>query len=89
MKEGEEEERESEDGSILSEDTETREANKPPPTPEPEEEVIPNKYSEDDEYEAIVSEIESLDEIPNPPDKAKNAFAITLFCVEAAFDSRS
>ena len=27
--------------------------------------------------------------IPDPPEKAKNAFAITLFCMEAAFDSRS
>jgi hypothetical protein len=27
--------------------------------------------------------------IPEPPEKAKNAFAITLFCMEAAFDSRS
>lgn len=27
--------------------------------------------------------------IPEPPESAKNAFAITLFCMEAAFDSRS
>ena len=34
-------------------------------------------------------EIEDLETIPDPPEKAKNAFAITLFCMEAAFDSRS
>lgn len=27
--------------------------------------------------------------IPDPPEKAKNAFAVTLFCIETAFDSRS
>ena len=59
------------------------------PVKEAEPEPEPNKYSEDDEYEAIVAELESLDQIPEPPDKAKNAFAITLFCIEAAFDSRS
>ena len=30
-----------------------------------------------------------METIPDPPEKARNAFAITLFCVEAAFDSRS
>ena len=30
-----------------------------------------------------------METIPEPPEKAKNAFAITLFCMEAAFDSRS
>ena len=33
--------------------------------------------------------LEDLDTIPEPPEKAKNAFAVTLFCMEAAFDSRS
>ena len=46
-------------------------------------------YSEDDLYEEIVSELTELDKIPNPPEKGKNAFAITLFCIEAAFDSRA
>lgn len=27
--------------------------------------------------------------IPDPPESAKNAFAVTLFCMEAAVDSRS
>jgi len=49
----------------------------------------PNLYSEDDEYEQIVKNLTDLDIIPDPPEKAKNAFAITLFCIEAAFDSRS
>ncbi len=48
-----------------------------------------NQYSEDDEYEQIVANIEELDAIPDPPEKAKNAFAVTLFCVETAFDSRA
>ena len=30
-----------------------------------------------------------METIPEPPEKAKNAFAITLYCMEAAFDSRS
>ena len=46
-------------------------------------------YSEDGHYNDIVSGLEDLDVIPDPPEKAKNAFAITLFCMEAAFDSRS
>jgi hypothetical protein len=47
------------------------------------------KYSPDSNYEEIVRNLEDLDTIPEPPDYAKNAFAITLFCMEAAFDSRS
>ena len=47
------------------------------------------RYSEDYQYNDLVSNIEDLDIIPEPPEKAKNAFAITLFCMEAAFDSRS
>lgn len=30
-----------------------------------------------------------METIPEPPESAKNAFAITLFCMEAAFDSRA
>lgn len=36
-----------------------------------------------------MSHLEDLETIPEPPEIAKNAFAITLFCMEAAFDSRS
>lgn len=46
-------------------------------------------YSEDREYHRIVKELQDLETIPEPPEKAKNAFAVTLFCMEAAFDSRS
>ena len=46
-------------------------------------------YSEDNLYNDIVTNLEDLETIPDPPEKAKNAFAITLFCMEAAFDSRS
>ena len=46
-------------------------------------------YSDDPFYNEIVANLEDLDTIPEPPEKAKNAFAITLFCMEAAFDSRS
>lgn len=34
-------------------------------------------------------DLNDLDTIPDPPEEAKNAFAITLFCIELAFDSRS
>ncbi len=47
------------------------------------------QYSDVPEYEDIVKNLEDLETIPDPPEKAKNAFAITLFCMEAAFDSRS
>jgi len=30
-----------------------------------------------------------MESTPDAPESAKNAFAITLFCMEAAFDSRS
>ena len=46
-------------------------------------------YCNDPDYEEIVKELDDLDAIPEPPEKAKNAFAITLFCMEAAFESRS
>jgi hypothetical protein len=47
------------------------------------------KYSDDSEYNHIVKDLDDLESIPNPPNKAKNAFAVTLFCIELAFDSRS
>jgi hypothetical protein len=47
------------------------------------------KYSDDPEYNEVAKNINDLDSIPSPPEKAKNAFAITLFCIEVAFDSRS
>jgi hypothetical protein len=46
-------------------------------------------YSEDPYYQSIVKDLSDFETIPEPPEKAKNAFAITLFCMEAAFDSRS
>lgn len=33
--------------------------------------------------------ITDFETIPEPPEKARNWFAITLFAIEAAFDSRS
>lgn len=60
------------------------------PEPEPvAEEPEPLLYCNDPDYEDIVKELDDLDAIPEPPEKAKNAFAITLFCMEAAFESRS
>jgi hypothetical protein len=47
------------------------------------------KYSNNPEIQAIVEQINDLTSIPEAPDSLKNAFAITLFCMEAAFDSRS
>jgi hypothetical protein len=46
-------------------------------------------YSDDRHYHEIVKDLTDFESIPEPPEKAKNAFAITLFCMEAAFDSRS
>ena len=47
-------------------------------------------YSKDPEIQQICkTQIHDLRTIPDPPESAKNAFAITLFCMEAAVDSRS
>lgn len=46
-------------------------------------------YSDDPEIQKIAEDILDINEIPDVPDKFKNAFACTLFCMEAAFDSRS
>jgi hypothetical protein len=60
-----------------------------------EEEVVqfaeePSKlYSENSEIQEIVEQVNDLTTIPAAPEKFKNTFAITLFCMEAAFDSRS
>lgn len=51
--------------------------------------AIEEIYSEDPYYHSIVKDLTDFETIPEPPEKAKNAFAITLFCMEAAFDSRS
>ena len=50
------------------------------------EEVI---YSDDSEYNEVVKNLEDLETIPDPPPKARNAFAVTLFCIDSAFESRS
>lgn len=47
------------------------------------------QYSSDPEIQKICEGIHDLTTIPTPPESAKNAFAITLFCMEAAVDSRS
>lgn len=46
-------------------------------------------YSDDGEIQQIAESIEDLHDVPEVPEKYKNAFACTLFCMEAAFDSRS
>lgn len=46
-------------------------------------------YSEIAEIQAIAERIDDITSIPDPPENLKNAFSITLFCMEAAFDSRS
>ena len=46
-------------------------------------------YSENPEIQAIVEGLDDQTSIPDAPDSLKNAFAVTLFCMEAAFDSRS
>ena len=45
-------------------------------------------YSKDPEYENIVKTLNDLETIPEAPEKAKNAFAITIFILENAFESR-
>jgi hypothetical protein len=47
------------------------------------------KYSNDPEIQKIVKEINDLSSIPDPSETAKNAFAVTLFCMESMFDCRS
>jgi len=47
------------------------------------------QYSSESETQSICEQIHDQLAIPEPPESAKNAFAITLFCMEAAFDSRS
>merc|ERR1740139_421409 len=56
------------------------------PLPDIEDQTI---YSSDPEIQSLVSEINDLTSIPDPPEDTKNAFAITLFCMETAFDCRS
>jgi len=46
-------------------------------------------YSDNEEIQGIVEKVDDLTTIPETPDSVKNSFAITLFCMEAAFDSRS
>lgn len=46
-------------------------------------------YSTNQEIQEIVEQVNDLTSIPEAPDSLKNAFAVTLFCMEAAFDSRS
>ena len=84
--EAEPEMEESEEGSYYSDEEKVEETPVREPTPEP---SVHNMYSEDDEYEAIVTDLTDLEVIPQPPEKAKNAFAVTLFCIESAFDSRA
>lgn len=47
------------------------------------------QYSQEPHLQELCEEIDDLTTIPDPPEQSKNAFAITLFCMEAAFDSRS
>lgn len=46
-------------------------------------------YSDHPEIQSIVEKIDDLKTVPEAPEFLQNAFAITLFCMEAAFDSRS
>ena len=42
-----------------------------------------------EEIQAICEQLDDQTTIPDPPASAKNAFAMTLFCMESAFDCRS
>lgn len=61
---------------------EEEEVHKMPPEPS-------KIYSDNPEIQQIVENVDDLTTIPETPDSLKNSFAITLFCMEAAFDSRS
>lgn len=59
-----------------------------------EEEYVPadepsKEYSTNQEIQNVVQTINDLTSIPEVPESLKNAFAVSLFCMEAAFDSRS
>jgi len=41
------------------------------------------------EYDDALQDLEDLDIIPSAPEKAHNAFCVTLFCLEEAFESRA
>lgn len=47
------------------------------------------KYSSDSDIQAICETINDYTSIPDPVESAKNAFAVTLFCMESIFDCRS
>jgi len=47
------------------------------------------KYSADPDIQQICEGIDDLVSIPDPVESAKNAFAVTLFCMESMFDCRS
>ncbi len=51
--------------------------------------VAEGKYSSDQEIQMICEQLDDQTTIPDPPASAKNAFAMTLFCMESAFDCRS
>lgn len=51
--------------------------------------VAEGKYSADPEIQMICEQLDDQTTIPDPPASAKNAFAMTLFCMESAFDCRS
>jgi len=46
-------------------------------------------YEEEvDDYKQAVMDLDDLELIPDPPERAKNAFCMTLYCIEDAFDSQ-
>lgn len=47
------------------------------------------QYSNDHDIQKICEGINDLTSIPDPTESAKNAFAVTLFCMESMFDCRS
>lgn len=47
------------------------------------------QYSQDPEIQNLVEALDDLTSIPDPPEWTKNAFVMTLFCMETAFDCRS
>lgn len=46
-----------------------------------------NFNNKDDLYRHTVEDLDDLDLIPEPPEVAKNAFCLVLYCIDEAFDS--
>ena len=56
-------------------------------SPEKATETKQNFNSKEELYKHTVEDLDDLDIIPEPPEMAKNAFCLVLYCIDDAFDS--